>query len=120
MKFMIIRKADENTEAGTVPSEQLVSAMNQYHQDLADAQVLRGAAGLQPSSEGVRVKFSAGRPAVTDGPFIEAKELIAGYTIIEVGSKAEAIDWVARWPKIDGDGEVDIEIRPILDYEGQG
>jgi hypothetical protein len=81
---------------------------------------MRGGDGLQPSSKGARVKFSGGKPAVVDGPFTETKELIAGFSIIEVSSKEEAIAWVKRWPAMDGGGEVEIEIRQIFEADDFG
>ena len=113
MRFMILRKADENTEAGVMPSEQLLSAMGKYDEELVKAGVMLAGEGLQPSSKGARVKFSRGKPTVIDGPFTEAKELIAGFCLIQVESKEAAIEWVRRWPGLDGDGEVDIEIRQV-------
>lgn len=118
MRFMIIRKADKNTEAGILPSRELIAAMGKYNQELVKAGALLDAAGLQPSAKGARVKFSRGKPTVTDGPFIETKELIAGFTMIQAKSKEEAIEWVKRWPKEDGD--VEIEIRQLFEAEDFG
>ena len=118
MKFMIIRKADKNTEAGVMPTTKLLSAMMEYHQDLADAGVLLDGMGLRPSAHGARVTFSGGKPTVVDGPFTETKELIAGFTLIQVKSKAEAIEWVKRWPVEDGD--VQLEVRPVFAPEDFG
>ena len=112
---MIIRKADKNTEAGVMPSEELLAAMANYNEELVKAGVMLQGEGLQPSSKGARVKFSGGKPTVVDGPFTEAKELIAGFTMIDVKSKEEAIEWVKRWPAIDGDGNVEIEIRQVFE-----
>jgi hypothetical protein len=120
MRFMLIRKADANTEAGVMPEEQLIAAMNAYNAELVRAGVMRDANGLQPSAKGARVKFSVGKPAVIDGPFTETKELIAGYTLIEVGSREEAIEWVKRWPVLDGAGNVEIEIRQLYEIEDFG
>lgn len=111
MQFMIFRKADQDTEAGVLPSAELFQAMGQYNQQLADAGAMRGGEGLQPSAMGVRMQLSSGSVTIVDGPFAETKELIAGFTIIDVGSKQEAIDWVSRWPRQDGDGNVVLEIR---------
>lgn len=111
MQFMILRKADKNTEAGILPEEALFAAMGQYNEALVKAGVMRAGEGLHPSSKGARIKFSAGKPTVTDGPFTETKELIAGFTMIEVASMEEAIEWVKRWPSLDADGGVAIEIR---------
>jgi hypothetical protein len=120
MRFMIIRKADAETEAGAMPTRQLVDDMMRYNQEMVDAGVMRAGDGLKPSSAGARVKFRGGRPTVVDGPFAETKELIAGFSIIDVASKEEAIEWVKRWPPIDGHGEVEIEIRPLLEPEDFG
>ncbi len=113
MRFMIIRQADKDTEAGALPDEKLVAAMMQYNEELLAAGAMRAGAGLQPSAKGARIKFSKGVPSVTDGPFAEAKELVAGYSMLEVKSKEEAIEWIKRWPPLDGGGEVEIEIREV-------
>ncbi|MEC5398687.1 YciI family protein [Uliginosibacterium sp. H1] len=120
MKFMIIRKADADTEAGAMPSQALATAMMDYMQAMTDAGVLRGGDGLKPSATGLRVKFNAGKPSVIDGPFAETKELIAGYTIIDVASRDEAVAWLKRWPVEDGDGEVELELREFYSVEDFG
>jgi hypothetical protein len=120
MRFMIIRKADPETEAGVLPSEALIGAMMEYNQQLVDAGVMRAGEGLQPSAKGPRIKFSNGKPNITDGPFAEAKELIAGFTMIEVKSKEEALDWVKRWPPMDGHGKVELELRQVFEAEDFG
>ena len=120
MRFMIIRKADQNTEAGAMPSEQLLADMLHYNEGLVKAGVMLGGDGLQPTSKGARVKFSGGKPTVIDGPFTEAKELIAGFTLIQARSKEEAIEWVKRWPPLDGDGEVELEVRQLYEMEDFG
>jgi hypothetical protein len=120
MQFMLIRKADEETEAGAMPSEELVTAMMNYNEELVKAGVLLGGDGLKPSSAGVRVQFSDGKPEVIDGPFAEAKELVAGFTIIDVPSKEEAIEWVKRWPAEDANGSAVIEIRPFVEIDDFG
>jgi hypothetical protein len=120
MRFMIIRKADKQTETGVMPSTELLAAMGKYMEDMGKAGILLGGEGLQPSSKGARVKFSKGQPKVIDGPFAEAKELIGGYCLIQVKSRQEAIDWVKRWPALDGDGEVELEIRQIFEAEDFG
>jgi hypothetical protein len=117
---MILRKADQNTEAGALPSEKLLAAMGQYMEEMVKAGILLAGEGLRPTSEGVRVKFSRGKPSVTDGPFAEAKELVAGWSLIQVDSLEEAIKWVKRWPAEDGDGEVEIEIRRLYEAEDFG
>jgi hypothetical protein len=120
MRFMIIRKADSETEAGMMPSQELIAAMARYNEEMVGAGVLKAGEGLQPSAKGARVRFSKGKPRVTDGPFTESKELIAGFSLIEVASKAEAIEWVKRWPPIDGHGEVEIEIRQLYELSDLG
>jgi hypothetical protein len=120
MRFMIIRKADEDTEAGALPSGALVTAMMKYNEEMVTAGVMRAGDGLQPTSKGTRIKFSNGKPTVTDGPFTEAKELVAGFSIIEVKSKEEAIAWLKRWPTLDGNGEVELELRQLYEAEDFG
>jgi hypothetical protein len=118
MRFMILRKADKQTEAGVMPSEALLDAMGAYMEAMSKAGVLLSGEGLQPSAKGARVKLSGGRPTVIDGPFAETKELVAGFCIIQTKSRQEAIDWVKRWPPLDGD--VEIEIRQIFEAEDFG
>ena len=120
MRFMIIRKADADTEAAKMPSEALVTAMMKYNEEMIHAGVMLGGDGLQPSSRGARIKFSGGRPTITDGPFAEAKELIAGFTLIQVKSKEEALEWVKRWPAEDADGEVELELRQLYEADDFG
>jgi hypothetical protein len=120
MRFMIIRKADSETEANVMPSEDLLVAMGKYNEELVKAGVMIAGDGLQSSSKGARVKFSGGKPTIIDGPFTEAKELIAGYSILQVNSKQEAIDWVKKWPTLDGHGNVEIEIRQLFEPEDFG
>ncbi len=120
MKFMIIRKADKDTEAGMMPTEQLVTDMLKYNEEMIKAGVMVDGMGLQPSSKGARIKFNAGKPTVIDGPFAEAKELVAGFTLIQVKSREEALEWVKRWPPIDGNGNVDLELRQIYEAEDFG
>ena len=120
MRFMILRKADKKTEAGVLPSQELLAAMGAYMEELGKAGVLLGGEGLQASSKGARVRLSGGKPAVFDGPFAETKELVAGYLLIQVKSKDEAIEWVKRWPALDGDGDVEIEIRQVFEAEDFG
>lgn len=120
MRFMIIRKADADTEAGMMPSQELITAMAAYNQEMVNAGVMLSGDGLRPSVNGARVSFSGGKPTVIDGPFTEAKELVAGVSIIEVASKEEAIEWVKRWPRIDGGGNVQIEIRQLYEFEDFG
>jgi len=120
MRFMIIRKADKSTEAGVMPTQALLEAMGAYMEELGRAGVLLDGDGLHPSSKGVRVRFKGGKPSVVDGPFTETKELIAGYTMIQVKSREEAIEWARRWPVLDGDGEVELEIRQVFEAEEFG
>ena len=120
MRFMIIRKADPQTEASALPSRALVEAMMAYNEEMIRAGVMLGGDGLKPSSHGARIKFSKGKPKVTDGPFAEAKELVAGYTIIQAASREEALAWVKRWPVEDGDGEVELELRELYEADDFG
>jgi hypothetical protein len=113
MRFMVIRRADEETEAGVLPSTELLEAMGRYNAELVAAGVLLAGEGLMPSDRGAVVHFGGGRTTVVDGPFAEAKELIAGFSIIEVGSRAEALEWVKKWPVEDGHGNAEIELRQI-------
>jgi hypothetical protein len=115
MRFMIIRKADRDTEAGVMPSEQLLADMMKYNEELVNAGVMLAGEGLQPSAKGARVKFSNGKPTIVDGPFTETKELIAGFTMIQVGSRQEALDWIRRWPARDGGGNVELELRQVFE-----
>jgi hypothetical protein len=117
MRFMVIRRADKDTEAGVLPSEALLSDMMKYNEELIKAGVMLAGEGLQPTAKGARVKFSGGKPTVTDGPFTEAKELIAGFSMLQVKSKEEAIEWVKRWPASDANGEVEIEIRQVYEAD---
>jgi len=118
MRFMLIRRADKDTEAGVLPSDEMLAAMMKYNDELARAGALLQAEGLQASSKGARVRITKSDPVVTDGPFAETKELIAGFTMIQVESIAEAIEWVKRWPSIDA-GAV-IEIRQLFEAEDFG
>ena len=120
MRFMILRLADKDTEAAVMPSEELLTAMGKYMEDLAKAGVLLGGEGLHPSSRGARVEFKHGEPTVIDGPFAEAKELIAGYTMLQVKSEEEALEWVKRWPALDAGGNVRLEIRRVFEAEDFG
>jgi len=119
MRFMILLKGDKNTEAGVLPSEQLLTAMGKYNEELVKAGVLLAGEGLQPSSKGARVRFSGRERTVTDGPFTEAKELIAGFWIFQVKSKEEAIEWVKRCPN-PLEGEAVIEIRQVFEASDFG
>ena len=118
MRYMIIVKATRDSEAGVMPTEQMFHAMASYHEELARAGVLVDASGLRASSLGWRVEYQGEHRTVVDGPFAETKELIAGFTLIQVKSKAEAIEWVRRWPIEDGD--VQLEIRQVYEAEDFG
>ena len=119
MRFMVIVKATADSEAGFMPSEELLTAMGRYNEELVEAGVMLAGEGLQPSSKGARVRFSCNQRSVTDGPFIETKELIAGFWIFQVASLQECIDWVKRCPNpMPGDSE--IEIRQIFEAEDFG
>jgi hypothetical protein len=120
MRFMSLRKADRNTEAGTMPSKSLLEAMSKYMVAMGQAGALQSAEGLQSSSRGVRIKFSNGNPQLEEGPFAEMRELIVGFCIIQVKSKEEAVEWDRRWPAIDADGGVELEIRQIHEAEDFG
>ena len=120
MRFMIIRKADAQTEGDDVPTEELIVQMGNYNEEMVKAGVMLAGDGLMPSRTGARVKFHGGKPTVIDGPFTETKELVAGFSIIEVANKEEAIAWVKKWPPLDGNGEVEIEIRQIYEIDDFG
>src|SRR6266852_5859807 len=117
MRFMVIVKASKDSEAGALPDEKLLADMGKYNEDLAKAGVLLAAEGLQPSSKGARVKFSGSKRTVTDGPFSETKELVAGYWIWQVKSKEEAIEWLRRAPF---DGGTEVEIRQVFEADDFG
>ncbi len=120
MRFMIIRKADANTEGDDVATQELAAAMMAYHEEMGAALKILGGDGLQPSRKGARVQFADGKPKVIDGPFAETKELIAGYTVVEAKSLAEVVEWARRWPPIDGQGAVQLEIRQLYEIEDFG
>jgi hypothetical protein len=118
---MILVKATKGTEAGVMPEENLIADMADYHEQLSKAGVLLDASGLQPSSKGARIKYSGGKRTIVDGPFTESKELVAGYTVIQVKSREEAMEWAKRFPAPHGekaDGE--IEIRQLFEIEDFG
>src|SRR5256885_560970 len=121
MRFMVIVKATQDSEAGVMPPEKLIAEMQKYHEELHKAGVLLDASGLQASSKGWRVKYSGTKRTVVDGPFTETKELIAGYTIIQVKSRAEALEWARRFPNPSIDGkEGEIEVRQFFELEDFG
>lgn len=121
MKFMMIVKASKSSEAGIMPSEELLSAMGKYNEELRKAGILVDLAGLKPSSEGVRIQFAGGKRTLIDGPFTETKELIAGYWIIQTKSREEAIEWAKRAPAPHGEGQDgEIELRPYFELDDFG
>ena len=116
MRFMVLIKADKNSEAGVLPDEKILSAMMKYNEELVKAGVMLAAEGLHPSSKGARVKFAGGKRIVTDGPFTEAKELIAGFWLWQVTSKEEAIEWLKRAPF----DQTEVEIRQVFEASDFG
>ena len=116
MRFMVLVKADQDTEAGVLPSRELLEEMGDYNEQLAKAGMLLAGEGLQPSSKGARVRFDGARRIVTDGPFAETKELIAGFWILQAGSLAEVIEWVKKAPMPGGE----LEIRQVFELEDFG
>ena len=119
MRFMVMIKATPQTEAGEMPSEDVLTAMGRYNEELANAGVLLGGEGLHPSDKGARVRFSGGQCSVTDGPFAETRELIAGYWLFQTASLQETIDWIKRCPQ-QAIGDAEIEIRQIFEAEAFG
>ena len=121
MRFMILVKATKDSEAGAMPGEDLMAEMANYHEELMRAGVLLDANGLQSSDKGFRIRFSGGERTVIDGPFARSKELVAGYTIIQAASRAEALDWARRMPNPAIDGkEAEIEVRQLFELEDFG
>ncbi|HYZ42888.1 MAG TPA: YciI family protein [Stellaceae bacterium] len=121
MRFMMIVKANEASEAGIMPDDQLIAAMTKYNEAMTKAGVLLDLAGLQPSSKGVRIRFSNGQRTVIAGPFPQTKELIAGYWLIQVASREEAIEWAKRCPAPHGeDADCEIELRPLFELDDFG
>jgi hypothetical protein len=116
MRFMVIVKGNKDSEAGVLPTEELLTKMGKFNEELVNAGVMQAADGLHPSSKGARVKFSGGRKTVIDGPFAETKELVAGYWIWQVKSKEEAIEWLKRAPF----EETEVEIRQVFEAEDFG
>ena len=119
MRFMVMIKANRQTEAGEMPSEEVLAAMGRYNEELSNAGVLLGGEGLHPSSKGVRVSFANGQSSVVDGPFAETRELIAGYWLFQTESLQQAIEWVKRCPQ-SAVGESEIEIRQLFEAEDFG
>ena len=122
MRFMVIRKADAETEneAGPAPDAALVDAMMKYNEELIAAGVMLAGDGLKPSAKGARIRFRNGKPTVTDGPFAETKELVAGFSLFNVNSREEAIEWLKKWPTLDGHGNVELELRELYEPEDFG
>ena len=120
MRFMVMVKADKNTEAGQLPDEKMLAAMGKFNEELVKAGIMLAGEGLQASSKGARVHFSGDKRTVIDGPFAETKELIAGFSIIQVKSMEEAIELVKRVPNIFPNGEAEVEIRKLMDVEDFG
>lgn len=116
MRFMVLVKANKESEAGILPDEQILAAMGRYNEELSKAGVMLAGEGLHPSSKGARVRFSGGQTTVTDGPFAETKELIAGFWLWQVASKDEAIEWIKRSPFQEGE----IEIRQVFEADDFG
>ena len=119
MRFMVIVKATKDSEAGVMPGEELLAAMARYNEELVKAGVMLAGEGLQPSSKGARVRFSGSERTVIDGPFTEAKELVAGFWLFQVSSREEAVEWVKRCPN-PHDEETEIEIRQVFELEDFG
>ncbi|HYR35237.1 MAG TPA: YciI family protein [Burkholderiales bacterium] len=120
MRFMVIVKASRDSEAGKLPSQELLAAMGKYNEELVNAGVMLAGEGLQPSSKGKRVRFSANRRTVVDGPFAETKELIAGFWLWQCKSMDEAVEWVKRCPNPMPGTEAEIEIRQVFEAEDFG
>ena len=116
MRFMVIVKANKDSEAGVMPTQELLTEMGKFNEELVKAGVMQAGEGLHPSSKGARVKFSGGKTTVTDGPFAETKELVAGYWMWQVKSKQEAIEWLKRAPFED----TEVEIRQVFEAEDFG
>jgi hypothetical protein len=117
MRFMIIVKGNKDSETGVMPEEAAMAEMASYHEELAKAGVLLDASGLQPTSKGQRITFTAGKRTVIDGPFTEAKEIIAGYTLIQVKTREEGLEWARRFPAPFPGGQGEIEIRQLFELE---
>ena len=120
MRFILMGMATKESETGVMPAPEAFAAMQEYHEALVRAGILLAAEGLAPTSKGARVKFSGDARIVIDGPFTETKELVAGFTIIQVKSLEEAIEWVKRAPNVSPNGEGEIEIRKLMDVEDFG
>ncbi len=120
MRFMILIKADKNSEAGIMPSQQLLTDMGRFNEELVKAGIMLAGEGLHPSSKGARVRFSGSKRTVIDGPFAETKELIAGFWLWQVKSKEEAIEWVKRIPNPMPGSDTEVEIRQVFETDDFG
>jgi len=120
MRFMVMVKANKDSEAGVMPSKEMLESMGKFNEQMVKAGVMLAGEGLQPSSKGARIRFHQGKPTVSDGPFAEAKELIAGFWIIQVKSKQEAIEWMKRCPPPMGNGAGELEIRQVFEASDFG
>jgi hypothetical protein len=120
MRFMILIKADKNSEAGVMPSQQVLTEMGKFNEELVNAGIMLAGEGLHPSSKGARVRFSGSKRTVMDGPFAETKELVAGFWLWQVKSKAEAIEWVKRIPNPMPGTETEVEIRQVFEADDFG
>lgn len=121
MRFMILVKATPQSEAGVLPEAELIAAMADYHEELSKAGVLLDGAGLQASSKGWRIRYDGSKRQLSDGPFAESKELVAGYTMIQVRSREEAIEWTRRFPNPAGEGRAaEIEVRELFELDDFG
>jgi hypothetical protein len=117
MRFMMIVKANRESEAGVMPTDEMIATMSKFNEELLKAGVLVDLSGLQPTSKGFRVKFSGGKRTIVDGPFTESKELIAGYWVINVKSREEALEWAKKVPAPQEHGEGEIEVRQFFELE---
>jgi hypothetical protein len=120
MRVMVMVKANKDSEAGVMPSQEMLAAMGNFNEELVNAGIMKAGEGLKPSSAGKKVRFEGDKRAVIDGPFAEAKELIAGFSVIEAASLAEVVDLVKQWPQSDGRGNVQVEIRQIAAADDLG
>jgi hypothetical protein len=116
MRFMVMVKATPESEAGVLPTTEMLTEMGRFNEELVKAGVMLAAEGLQPSSKGARIRYGGGKPTVTDGPFTEAKELVAGFWLLQAKSKDDVVEWLKRAPFEDGE----VEIRPVFEFEDLG
>jgi hypothetical protein len=116
MRFMVMVKATPESEAGVLPTTEMLTEMGRFNEELVKAGVMLAAEGLQPSSKGARIRYGGGKPTVTDGPFTEAKELVAGFWLLQAKSKDDVVAWLERAPFEDGE----VEIRPVFEFEDLG